>query len=186
MQSTITPGNANPTPAQRQWTWAHAAIFLVAANLPGIVSGWREKLFPGFLEPPLRPPGILFRFIWFALNLCTLAAALRILNNRALPDRMFNLGLQAVFWTTFAIFPLFYFGLSSPIIGSALTLIIFGVAFAQVVSLWGADRKAAILMVPLACWGAFAGFYASIWQVMFNPDPFLGVPPLNTLWGLNL
>jgi len=170
----------------RRWTWVHGAIFLVAMNVPGILTGWREELYPGFLEPPLRPPGFLFPFIWLALNICTIWAGLRILNNRALPNRQLNIGLQTVFWIDFAIFPYFFFGLSSPIIGSALTLLIFAVSFAQVLSLWSNDRKAAWLMVPLACWGAFAGFYASIWQVLFNADPFLGLPPLGPLIGIEL
>lgn len=169
-------------PATR-WTWWHAAIFLVAANIPGFLIGWREKLYPGFVEPPLRPPGALFPIIWLVLNILTVWAALRILNNHHLPNRRFNLALQAIFWIDFAIFPFFFFRLSSPILGSALTIIIFVVAFMQVLSLWNVDRKTAILMIPLACWGAFAGFYASIWQIIYNADPFLALPPLIELIG---
>jgi tryptophan-rich sensory protein len=159
-------------------SWWHAAAFWLVANVPGFFFGFREELFPGYVIPPLRPPAVLFPFIWLAINICTLWAGLRILNNQTLNRRSLHIALQAAFWLDFAIFPYFFFGQSSTIIGGALTIIIFFLALAEVLLLWRDDRKAAYLMVPLLAWGAFAGIYVSTWQVLFNPDPFLGIPAL--------
>lgn len=158
--------------------WWHAAAFWLVVNTPGFVTGWREQLFPGFLEPPLRPPGFVFPVLWFAINVCTLWAGLRILNSKSLKRRSMHIALQGLFWLDFLLFPYFFFGKSSPIIGGMLTQIIFVLALAEVVTLWRDDRTASILMMPLLAWGAFAGLYLSTWQMLYNPDPFLGVPAL--------
>lgn len=164
--------------ARGPFRWWHAAIFWVLVNLPGFVIGWREDLFPGFRSPPLRPPGIAFPFIWFFITVCTLWAGLSILNDRAMPRRASHIVLQALFWLDFVLFPYFFFGRSSSIIGGLLTQIIFLLALAEVALLWRDDRKASYLMLPLMAWGAFAGLYASTWQALYNPDPFLGWPAL--------
>jgi len=158
--------------------WWHAALFWLVVNLPGFVSGWREELFPGFLEPPLRPPGFLFPVIWFAITVCTLWAGLRILNIQAMNRRLMHIVLQGLFWLDFVLFPYFFFGLSSPILGSVLTLLIFLLALIEVATLLRDDRQASYLMMPLLAWGAFAGLYLSTWQMLYNPDPFLGLPAL--------
>jgi tryptophan-rich sensory protein len=164
-------------PAQQLTCW-HAAAFWLVANIPGLMSGFRDELFPGYVVPPLRPPAVLFPIIWLAINICTLWAGLRIVNNRTLNRRRLHIALQAGFWLDFMIFPYFFFTQSSSIIGGALTLIIFLVALAEVSLLWRDDRKAAYLMMPLLAWGTFAGIYLSTWQILFNPDPFLGIPAL--------
>lgn len=84
-----------------------------------------------------------------------------------------------MFWLCLAVFPLLFFGLSSPVIGGGLTLAIFAVALAGVVPLWRDDRTASLPMLPLAAWGGFAGLYASVWQMLHDPDPFLGLPALS-------
>lgn len=164
--------------ASGPFKWWHAALFWLAVNLPGFVFSWREELFPGFLSPPLRPPGILFPFIWFFITVCTLWAGLRILNNRDLNRRSNHISLQGLFWLDFAIFPYFFFGKSSPVIGGALTLLIFFIALIEAATLWHDDRRSSFLMMPLLGWGAFAGLYASTWQILYNPDPYLGLPAL--------
>ncbi len=158
--------------------WWHAALFWLVVNTPGFVSGWREQLFPGFLEPPLRPPGFLFPVIWFAITVCTLWAGLRILNNKTLNRRSMHIVLQALFWLDFVLFPYFFFGQSSPIIGGVLTQLIFLLALIEVTTLWRDDRNASYLMMPLLAWGAFAGLYLATWQMLYNPDPYLGIPAL--------
>ena len=156
----------------------HAAAFWFVANLPGFMVGFRDELFPGYVVPPLRPPAVLFPIIWLMINICTLWAGLRILNNKTLNRRMIHVVLHAAFWLDFVMFPYFFFGVSSPVLGGILTIIIFFLALAEVLLLWRDDRKAAYLMMPLLAWGAFAGLYVSPWQVVFNPDPFLGTPAL--------
>jgi tryptophan-rich sensory protein len=158
--------------------WWHAALFWLLVNLPGLVIGWRDELFPGFRSPPLRPPGFLFPIIWFFITVCTLGAGLRILNNRTMKRRRLHIGLQALFWLDFLVFPYFFFALSSPILGGLLTQTIFLLALAEVAMLWCDDRTDSYLMMPLLVWGAFAGLYAATWQALYNPDPFLGWPAL--------
>lgn len=168
----------NPGTAYHTYKWWHAAAFWLLVNIPGFMTGFRDELFPGFISPPLRPPAWMFPIIWLFINICTLWAGLRILNNRSLQRRTLHIWLQAMFWLDFAIFPYFFFGQSSPVIGGGLTLIIFFLAAAEVILLWRDDRKSAFLMTPLLVWGAFAGLYASIWQALYNPDPYLGTPAL--------
>lgn len=165
-------------PQYPKFVWWHAAVFLLVVNIPGSLVGFRDELYPGYRVPPLRPPAELFPFIWLGINICTLWAGLRILNNRNLNRRPIHIGLQAAFWLDFAIFPYFFFGQSSPVLGGLLTMLIFVIAAAEVALLWRDDRKAAYLMMPLLAWGAFAGLYASTWQMLFNADPYLGTSAL--------
>ena len=165
-------------PDNGPFKWWHAALFWLAVNAPGFMIGWREQLFPGFLEPPFRPPGSLFPVFWFAITVCTLWVGLRTLNNKDLDRRSLHIVLQGLFWLDFVIFPYFFFGQSSPIIGGVLTQLIFVLALIEVRTLWGDDRKSSFLMMPLLCWGAFAGLYLSTWQMLYNPDPYLGLPAL--------
>ncbi|MEA1617378.1 TspO/MBR family protein [Erythrobacter sp. T5W1-R] len=165
-------------PQYPKFVWWHAAVFLLVVNIPGSLVGFRDELYPGYRVPPLRPPAELFPFIWLGINICTLWAGLRILNNRNLNRRPIHIGLQAAFWLDFAIFPYFFFGQSSPVLGGLLTMLIFVVAAAECALLWRDDRKAAYLMMPLVAWGAFAGLYASTWQMFFNADPYLGTAAL--------
>ncbi|OYY70030.1 tryptophan-rich sensory protein [Sphingomonas sp. 28-63-12] len=174
----ISTTGARATPHRARFAWWIGALFLLVVNLPGLMIGWREELFPGFLVPPLRPPGFVFPIVWMFLNICTIWAGLRILNAAALPRRSLHIGLQTAFWLDFLVFPAAFFGASSPILGGLLTLLIFALALAEVLLLWRHDRQSAWLMVPLTCWGAFAGLYLSIWQALYNPDPFFGVAAL--------
>ncbi|MBY0611176.1 MAG: tryptophan-rich sensory protein [Beijerinckiaceae bacterium] len=159
-----------------RYLWWHGVLFWFAVNAPGFLIGWRERLFTGFRVPPLRPPGAFFPVIWFVITICTIQAGMRILNNRQLPHRRLHLWLQGLFWLDFAIFPYFFFAKSSTIIGGVLTQAIFLLALAEVMTLWRDDRAAAKLMLPLLAWGAFAGLYVSTWQMLHNPDPYLGLP----------
>jgi translocator protein len=159
----------------RPFHWWHAVLFWALVNAPGAFIGWREELFPGYLEPPLRPPGFVFPFVWLLINVCMLAAGLRILNRSDMVRRHVHIALQTAFWISFALFPYFYFAKSSSIIGGALTLLIFAVAAAEARMLWRDDRISGVLMLPLFVWGGFAGLYLSVWQAMFNPDPYLGL-----------
>lgn len=160
------------------YRWWHGVLFWIAVYLPGLATPPRDLLFPGFLVPPLRPPAEVFPLVWVFITACTVWAGLRILNARDLPGRGAHLARQGVFWAAFMAFGPVFFGLSSPIGGAVLTALIFAVAAAEVVTLWPRDRMAAALMAPLAVWTGFAGFYLAPWQVLYNPDPFLGVGPL--------
>jgi benzodiazapine receptor len=160
--------------------WWHGALFLLLAYLPGIPYPWREELFPGFLSPPLRPPGAIFPVIWITINICMIWAGLRILNNSGLRRRSFHIAMHTLYWVCFVIFPYFFFGKSSPVLGGLITFLIFIIAFAETITLWKGDRKTAYLMLPLLAWTSFASFYASVWQVLYNPDPYLGLPALLT------
>lgn len=162
----------------RIYRWWHAALFWTLVSIPGFIFSWREELFPGYREPPLRPPGFLFPIIWFCINVCILWAGLRILNNRSLHQRALHITFQALFWLDFLVFPYFFFEKSSSIIGGLLTIMIFFFILPSVAMLWTTDRKSSLLMLPLLLWSAFAGFYLSVWQVMHNPDPYLGLPAL--------
>ncbi|BAY46576.1 hypothetical protein SAMD00079811_41880 [Scytonema sp. HK-05] len=161
-----------------RFKWWHAALFWVVVNACSLPWPWREELFPGFQAAPLRPPGAVFPVIWFIINVCALAAGLRILNRPDTPRRSTHLKLQGAFWFIFAIFPFFTFGLSSPIVGGVLTQAIFVIALAEVIMLWRDERMSAYLLLPLLAWGAFAGIWVSTWQYLHNRDPWLGTPAL--------
>lgn len=175
---TTTPAGRGEPLRHRVVRWWHAALFWLLVNIPGLLTGYREELFPGFRSPPLRPPGFAFPIIWFFITVCTLWVGLRILNKPEMSRRRLHIFLQGLFWLIFAVFPYFFFTLSSPIIGGLLTQLIFLIALAEVVLLWRDDRKSSYLMLPLLAWGAFAGLYVSTWQALFNPDPFLGLSAL--------
>ena len=105
---------------------------------------------------------------------------LRILNNKSLNRRSFHIAMQAFYWSAFMIFPFFFFGKSSPVLGGLITGLIFAIALTEATTLWRDDRKAAYFMLPLLAWTAFASFYVSVWQILYNPDPYLGLPALLT------
>jgi tryptophan-rich sensory protein len=161
-----------------RYRWWHAAMFWLAINAPGWLFPWREVLFPGFREPALRPPGEVFPVVWFVITVSALCAGLRVVNDRLMNRRYTHVCLQATFWFAYAVFPLFFFGLSSPVVGFVLTFGIFVIAVAEVVLLWSDDRWSALLLLPLLLWAAFAGLYIAPVQALSNPDPLLGTPPV--------
>jgi len=159
----------------RPFKWWHAILFWALVNAPGAFIGWREELFPAYRVPPFRPPGFVFPVVWLFINVCMLAAGLRILNRPDMLRRKVHIGLQAAFWISFMLFPYFYFAKSSSIVGGALTILIFAIAATEARMLWRDERIAGALMLPLFVWAGFAGLYLSVWQALFNPDPYLGL-----------
>jgi tryptophan-rich sensory protein len=52
-----------------------------------------------------------------------------------------------------------------------LTLLINFVAVSELVLVWRGDKRASLLMAFVAGWGAFAGVFFLLWQLLCSSDP---------------
>lgn len=171
-QSLTTPASIS---TQRFKWWHGVAIFVAANAISFLPAGFNgdQAFYNNFRLPPAAPPDWLFPPVWFALNVTSLIALSRIANRGvALRERKVFLISEAAGWVLFAAFTAVYFGLKSPVLGAAdtvLGLIAAGISTAFASKL---DRTAALLILPRLLWLCHAT-YVSVYVSVVNSDPFL-------------
>ena len=119
--------------------------------------------------PAKAPPAWVFPTVWAGLNVLQVWADLRILNNRAAPERKALLGLRAVSWLLYALFTPAFFRAKSPVAGEAVTLAEGLTAGATVALLARSDPPAAAALIPLTLWTAYASLLG-VDTASSNPD----------------
>lgn len=165
---------------QRRYTWFHAAIVGVAANIASALpAGYNgdESYFERLKTPPGSPPGWLFAPAWAILNVLTLWSNLRIANSPpSTPGRRSALTSEGVSWVLFAAFSSVYFGLRSPILGAVDTAAGFATTIHGVQATARIDRKGAWALVPRLIWLGYAT-YVSVGTAIRSPDDLFGRSP---------
>lgn len=165
---------------QRRYTWLHAAIVGVAANIASAVpAGYNgdESYYERLKTPPGSPPGWLFAPAWAILNVLTLWSNLRIANAPlSVPGRRAALTSEGMSWVLFAAFSSLYFGLRSPILGAADTVAGLATTIHGVRATARIDRKAAWALIPRVVWLAYAT-YVSVGTAIRSPDDLFGRSP---------
>ncbi|UFZ07094.1 tryptophan-rich sensory protein [Bradyrhizobium ontarionense] len=117
-----------------------------ASNLPG---AWYGSL----IKPPFNPPNWLFPIAWTVLYILVAVAGWRTY------ERVESGAVMQVWWgqllLNFAWSPVFFTAhLMWVALGIIVSMFVLIVTF--IVLQWRADRIAALLFVPYACWVAFA------------------------------
>ena len=111
--------------------WWHAAlIFAVANGLSALPAGFGgdSDFYDRLRKPPFSPPDWAFPAAWLVLNVTSLVA-LHLVANAPAPDagggaaRTTFLVSEAIGWVLFAAFTTLYFGLRSPTLGAADTVL---------------------------------------------------------------
>lgn len=161
MMSPGPQGTATGRPPRR-YRWWHAAVVFVAANVASsLPAGYNgdEEYFEQLPTPPGSPPGWVFAPAWAAINICTLAANLRVANlPPGTPGRTPALAYEAASWGAFAAFSGLYFGLRSPTLGAADTVLGLATTASSVRATARVDRAATWLIAPRLMWLTYASY----------------------------
>ena len=167
-----------PDPPRYRW-WHAAAVGLAANAASALPAGYNgdEPFYDDYDKPPGSPPGWAFAPAWAFNNVTTLWSNLRVANLPAgTPGRRTALALEGVSWGAFSTFSSLYFGLRSPVLGAADTVVGFAATAASVAVTARLDRSAAWALVPRLAWLGLAS-YVSVGTALRNRDPLLDIGP---------
>ncbi len=174
-----TTHQAVPESAQ-SFRWWHAAIIFVVANvLSAAPAGYNgdEAFYNNFLQPSISPPDWAFAPAWLFNNVTSLYALWRIANRPPTqPGRNMFVWLEGINWVLFAAFTSLYFGLKSPILGAADTVLGLILTGASLYVSYRIDRKAALAILPRFLWLILAS-YVSIYVALYNKDLLFNIGP---------
>lgn len=134
-------------------------------------------------QPVFAPPDWSFAPVWTLNNALQIWGLLHVLNlPRDTPGRSTFLALQSAFWGTFVAFNPLYFGLRSPILGSATTQAgLLLTTASAVVALQMEDRRALASLATVLPWLVIAGATSgsvALWNRddLFDAGPFAEPP----------
>lgn len=130
-------------------------------------------------QPVLVPPDWAFAPVWTLNNALQIWGLLHTLNReRGTPGRAAFLGLQGAFWATFVAFNPLYFGLRSPLLGTAVTQAGLGLtgASAAVAAVRMKDGKALASLATVLPWLAIAAATSGA-IAAWNRDDFFQAGP---------
>lgn len=169
--------------APKTYTWRHAAVLGIAANIASALpAGYNgdERYYDQLKTPPGSPPGWLFAPAWAINNLLTLWSNLRVANAPPnTPGRRSTLISEGVSWTLFASFSTLYFGLRSPILGAVDTAAGLAATIHGITATSRVDRKAALALMPRLLWLAYAT-YVSVGTAVRSKDSLFHRHPNGT------
>jgi benzodiazapine receptor len=164
-------------PRQPGYRWYHAVAVGVAANVPSVAVGGAmgdRAYYESLRRPRGAPPDWAFAPVWLGLNALALWAGLRLANASVqTPGRRQALALEGTFWSLFAAFAPLYFGLRSPILGAADTVLSAAVTAGSVAQAARVDLPAAAAIAPRLAWLLLAS-YVSTYMAVHNDDPRFG------------
>ncbi len=144
----------------RSW---HGAAFLAAVSALSAVSASKDAraYWRGLNRAAKPPPAWVYPAVWTGLNGLQVWADLRILNNRAAPERRTLLGLRAASWLLHGLFTPAFLRAKSPVAGETVTLAEGLTAGATLALLARSDKLAAVALAPLTLWTAYASLVGS-------------------------
>lgn len=126
---------------------------------------------------PFAPPTWAFPPAWTLIELALADSVVRVAEAPASDSRRLALGAAAANDALYALFPIAFFRLRSPLLTAAVTLGQFGVAGVQTAATRQVDARAARDIYPQLAWLTLAGA-AAVAQALANPDPLFGTKAL--------
>jgi tryptophan-rich sensory protein len=112
---------------------------------------WYQNLY----KPSFVPPSAVFGIVWSVLYVLIGLAGARIYLSKG-KNRNTALNLWGAQLVVNALFSPLFFGLKSPILGFADTLILFLLLILLLLKLWDLDQRSFYLLVPYFLWVGFA------------------------------
>jgi tryptophan-rich sensory protein len=150
-------GNADRSSA---WLRASIALFpVVAASLLGQLATYPNlaSWYAGLAKPSFNPPNWIFAPVWTTLYVLMIYAVWRILKRADRPvERRIALTLFFLQLALNALWSWLFFGLNSPLAGLLNIIPQLLIILATIVRFRSLDWAAALCLVPLAAWVAFA------------------------------
>lgn len=139
-----------------------------------------KAMYNALRQPVFAPPDWAFGPVWTLNNALQIWGLLHVLNlPPETPGRAAFLRLQAAFWATYVAFTPVFFGLRSPLLGSAITLaslatttVSAGVAAGEL-----RDRKALLSLATVWPWLVHASATSAA-IALWNRDELLGIGPV--------
>lgn len=122
--------------------------------------------YAGLNKPSFNPPNWIFAPVWTTLYVLMAFALWRVLRTRTRPGthRYYAVGLFFLLLVLNAAWSWMFFWAHSPLLGLINVIPQFVVILATAVSFLRIDRLAALCLLPLAIWVAFAGVLnAAVW-----------------------
>lgn len=154
---------------KRDVTFAVVALALVAAtSILGQIATYPNLTpwYAGLAKPSFNPPNWIFAPVWTTLYALMAFALWRILRARVQSEthRRYRVGLFFLLLALNAAWSWMFFWAHSPLFGLINIVPQFVVILATIISFARIDWPAAISLLPLAAWVAFAGVLnAAIW-----------------------
>ncbi len=163
----MTPSTLPISPARTLTALLGWVALTYGAATTGIfvsTGGWYAEL----LKPAWNPPGWLFGPVWTLLYTLMAVAAWLIWKQGGWKAQKRALSLYLLQWALNALWTPLFFGLHRPGL-AVLELLLLDVAvLATIRAFWQVRRAAAWLLIPYACWIAFAtALNVAIWRL--NP-----------------
>ena len=154
---------------KRDTAFAVLALGVVAAtSILGQIATYPNLApwYAGLVKPSFNPPNWIFAPVWTTLYALMAFALWRILRVR-MPSSMHRRYMVGLFFLLLALnaaWSWMFFWAHSPLLGLINIVPQLGVVIATVVSFARVDRLAALCLLPLAAWVAFAGVLnTAIW-----------------------
>ncbi len=157
---------AHPRRPLADLAWAIAPVVLASAlgqlaSFPNLAP-WYASL----VKPSFNPPNWIFGPVWTTLYVLMALAVWRILRAPESPNRRMALTLFFAQLALNAAWSWMFFAAHSPLLGLINVIPQWLAVVATIHFFRKVDRTAAYLMVPLACWVAFAAVLnAALWRL---------------------
>ena len=154
---------------RRDALWAAMAVAAVgAASFAGQIATYPNLVpwYASLAKPSFKPPNWIFGPVWTALYVLMAYAVWRIMRMPPSPERRTALVLFFVQLALNAAWSWMFFEAHSPLLGLINIGPQLAVILATVVAFYKLDRDAALCLVPLAAWVAFASaLNFAIWRL---------------------
>ena len=148
-----------------------AVVPVVAASVLGQIATYPNLVpwYSALAKPSFNPPNWIFAPVWTALYVLMAAAVWRVLRfSHGSDGRRFALGLFFLQLALNAAWSWMFFAAHSPLLGLMNILLQLLIIVATVIAFARLDRLAALYLIPLAGWVAFASVLNfAIWRL--NP-----------------
>ena len=144
--------------------WSDLIIFIVSAELVGVVSALLSRGYSDFFDsltkPPLSPPAALFPIVWAVLYALMGWSAYLIYSNEHDPNRSKALIIYAVQLAVNFSWSIIFFRFQN-LGAAAFTAVLLSILVALMVIVFRkVNRKAALLNIPYLFWSLFASYLA--------------------------
>ena len=185
--------NAQHERKPKRWRWYHGLLAYAAAEVVSFGLGKlaerstgnktdreaQDPFYESLKQPIYAPPGPAFPIVWAVNNTARVSGLVRVLNKPAgTPGRKAYLILQGTSLLNYASFNAAYFGLRSPTLGAAMSVVDLGlvVSSGYVALKELQDPKVAASLSTLAPWLVLASA-VSVPVALWNEDEFFNTPP---------